>query len=516
MSTSTAKSQGTSTLKPSQTFEGHTDWVEGAIHPPGGERIITCSHDGSLRMWNLKSGEQIGDDWRDGDKGVFTMALSPDGKKIVSGSGDGVVRLWDIDTCEVIARFIGHTRGVWSVCWSRDGSRVVSGAWDRTARQWDVETGETILAPIETGHENVYAVVYSPDTAMIATAGPVVGESSVRIWDAKTGHELHTPLKVHTSRVYCLQWTADGKTLISGSYDGSIRTWNTTTWQQTALLNEHIEGIYALALSSNSRILASASFDQTARLWNLDSGESIGPPLQHARALNCVSFSRDGKILVTGCEDNKAYTWNVSGIIREVGLDKLIQGTKRLDVSHGVPSGFFNDTPNRAHLAPPPRSVVLPHEISLLDRFHSLFHPTQSNAPSRSRPFSWDRKFLFKRQHSQSGADIELQEHRSAVAEVPLAKGKRRNASAREKRRTFRSNSNNLHVGSSRPPQSNRMPHRQSSSQVLAATPSTTTTFLSTTSRASRLDATIRQPGRWSRFWLYVCCASPEYTEGRH
>ncbi|KIK39821.1 hypothetical protein CY34DRAFT_302320 [Suillus luteus UH-Slu-Lm8-n1] len=66
---------------------------------------------------------------------------------------------------------------------------VVSGAWDRTARQWVVETGETmILAPIETGRENVYAVIYLPDTTMIANAGPVVGESSVRIWDAKKGH----------------------------------------------------------------------------------------------------------------------------------------------------------------------------------------------------------------------------------------------------------------------------------------------------------------------------------------
>jgi WD40 repeat protein len=77
----------------------------------------------------------------------------------------------------------------------------VGGAWDRTARQWDVETGKTILAPIETEHENMYAVVYSPDTAMIATAGPVVGESSVRIWDAKIGHELRTPLKLYTSSV---------------------------------------------------------------------------------------------------------------------------------------------------------------------------------------------------------------------------------------------------------------------------------------------------------------------------
>jgi WD40 repeat protein len=109
------------------------------------------------------------------------------------------------------------------------------------------------------------------------------------IWGAGTGHELHTSLKVHTNRVYYLQWTADGKTLVSGSYNGSIRTWiHPTTWQQTSILNEHNEGIYVLASSSNSRILASASFRSAS-------------PACMGTELRVV-----GKVLATGCEDSKA------------------------------------------------------------------------------------------------------------------------------------------------------------------------------------------------------------------
>lgn len=65
------------------------------------------------------------------------------------------------------------------------------GSYDGTAREWDVEKGETILGPIETGHENVFAVVCSPDMSMFATAGGTFSipdsESTVKIWDAKTG-----------------------------------------------------------------------------------------------------------------------------------------------------------------------------------------------------------------------------------------------------------------------------------------------------------------------------------------
>jgi WD40 repeat protein len=142
-----AVTQETRAIRPYRKFEGHTVRVSGVIHLPGGHQMMTCSWDGSLRVWDLQSGKQIGNDWRDGEGGVTTIALSPGGKKIVSGSSDGAMRLWDVDTGMAIAELTGHTSRVYSVCWSRDGRRVVSGAeHDGTARVWDVESGKTVLA----------------------------------------------------------------------------------------------------------------------------------------------------------------------------------------------------------------------------------------------------------------------------------------------------------------------------------------------------------------------------------
>jgi WD40 repeat protein len=197
----------------------------------------------------------------------------------------------------------------------------MSASDDRTARVWDVESGKTVLA-IETGLITVEAVIYSPDMTMIATSGDSEGwniNELIKIWDAKTGNcKLITNLKGW--KVYCLAWTADGSTLISGSLDGSIRTWNTTTWQQIHVLTGHTSCVHAIAISPNGPILASASWDCTARLWNLENGLPIGSPLHHARGVQCVSFSTDGKLLATGCSDNNAYSWNISGILEEAGL----------------------------------------------------------------------------------------------------------------------------------------------------------------------------------------------------
>jgi len=309
-----------SEIKPYQTMRGHTSGVRGVAHLHDGRYIITCSLDASLRLWDRESGAQIGSNWQDdGDQArVFTIALSPNGKKIASGSEDGTVKLWDIEMRKVTARWTGHTREVWSVHWSADGMRVVSGSSNGTVRVWEMESGETVLGPIKTGNQYVYAVAYSPDSSHIASGG----DKAIEIWDTTTGERLST--LEQNSDVSSLTWTSDQKKLFAGLQFGSIRIFNTTTWEQIAILEGHTSWVLAISLLQNDRLLASASYDRTARLWNLDTNLPVGPPLQHRGFVWDTALSADGKFLVTGCLDNNAYVWNTHTILKDAGLEDLL------------------------------------------------------------------------------------------------------------------------------------------------------------------------------------------------
>ncbi|KIK36584.1 hypothetical protein CY34DRAFT_811195 [Suillus luteus UH-Slu-Lm8-n1] len=106
MSSKTSTKQQAPAVTQIQTMRGHTDEVRDVVHLPGGRRIITCSSDGSLRLWDLVSGAQIGGDWRDNgarESAAYKIALSPNGKIVSSGSQDGKVRLWDVKTGRVIS-----------------------------------------------------------------------------------------------------------------------------------------------------------------------------------------------------------------------------------------------------------------------------------------------------------------------------------------------------------------------------------------------------------------------------
>ncbi|MEL6249925.1 MAG: hypothetical protein AAFR15_18175, partial [Cyanobacteria bacterium J06627_15] len=79
------------------------------------------------------------------------MAFSPSGDRIVSGSHDQTLRLWDLEGNQIGAPFEGHTDSVRAVAFSPltssgGGDRIVSGSHDQTLRLWDLE-GNQIGAP---------------------------------------------------------------------------------------------------------------------------------------------------------------------------------------------------------------------------------------------------------------------------------------------------------------------------------------------------------------------------------
>jgi len=97
--------------------------------------------------------------------------------------------------------------------------------------------------------------------------------------------------------VKALLFAPDGRTLVSGSTDGSIRFWDPKTGKVLRRFTGHQHGITCLALSSDGKTLASASHDQTARLWDVASGRQLGKVTTNKGWITAVAFSSDGKTL---------------------------------------------------------------------------------------------------------------------------------------------------------------------------------------------------------------------------
>ncbi|KIM30107.1 hypothetical protein M408DRAFT_66858, partial [Serendipita vermifera MAFF 305830] len=162
-----------------------------------------------------------------------------------------------------------------------------------------------------TGHQgSVWSVTFSPDGRRIVSGSK---DHTIRVWDAETGETVLGPLQGHTSSVYSVSFSPDGKRIVSGSGDHTIRVWDAETGG-TVLgpLQGHRSQVTSVSFSPDGKRIVSGSWDRTIRVWDTETGETVLGPLQgHSESTNSVSFSPDGKRIVSGSHDNTIRVWDV-------------------------------------------------------------------------------------------------------------------------------------------------------------------------------------------------------------
>ncbi|KAF5314805.1 hypothetical protein D9758_018578 [Tetrapyrgos nigripes] len=121
------------------------------------------------------------------------------------------------------------------------------------------------------------------------------------------------PLEGHTDWVKSVAFSPDGRHVVSGSADRTIRIWDTQTCQQVGEpLEGHIDWVWSVAFSPDGRHVVSGSQDMTIRIWDMQTCQQVGEPLKgHTNWVLSVAFSPDGRYVVSGSWDKTVRIWNI-------------------------------------------------------------------------------------------------------------------------------------------------------------------------------------------------------------
>lgn len=125
----------------------HESYVWSARFSPDGQRLVTCSEDGTVRVWAARTGQPLTEPLRHGAR-VWSAQFSPDGQRVVTASDDTTARVWDADTGEPLTDPLKHGASVHSAQFSPDGQRVATACWDGAAQVWDARTGQPLASPL--------------------------------------------------------------------------------------------------------------------------------------------------------------------------------------------------------------------------------------------------------------------------------------------------------------------------------------------------------------------------------
>ncbi|MDG4834077.1 hypothetical protein O7627_32965 [Solwaraspora sp. WMMD1047] len=301
---------------------GHTGWVRAVAvlpGPDGRHHIISASDDKTVRVWDPDTGNQL----TELTNSVWAVAVlpGPDGRHhIISASDDKTVRVWDPDTGNQLTELTGHTSWVWAVAVlpRADGRHhIISASDDKTVRVWNPDTGNQLTEL--TGHTNsvlAVAVLPGPDGRHhIISASD---DETVRVWDPDTGNQL-TELTGHTGwvRAVAALPRADGRHhIISASDDGTVRVWNPDTGNQLTELTGHTSWVRAVAVlprADGRHHIISASDDGTVRVWNPDTGNQLTELTGHTSSVLAVAVlpRADGRHhIISASDDETVRVWN--------------------------------------------------------------------------------------------------------------------------------------------------------------------------------------------------------------
>jgi WD40 repeat protein len=152
---------------------------------PGGRTFVTVGANGTAALWSVTTGHRVGTLTSAGaavkaGRAAAAAAFSPDGR-ILATAVDGSVRLWDTATRQEIGAPMTAGPGpAYAVAFSPDGRTLATAGADGAARLWDVAAEQEIGAPMTAGPDPLYAVAFSPDGRTLATVG---GDGTARSWD---------------------------------------------------------------------------------------------------------------------------------------------------------------------------------------------------------------------------------------------------------------------------------------------------------------------------------------------
>lgn len=335
-------------------LEGHEHKVTDVAYSPDGQTALSADYNGVIILWDLSTGEEIQRfqdpagivrrlefspdgkyfatgggvmervvkvwDLRSGEiirrleghtDQLDALAYSPDGTKLLSGARNGELILWDANTGAEIQRFVAHADAVNAVAFTADGEMAASGGSDIGIVLWNVATGEE-LGRIETGV--TYSVAFSPDGLTLASGTGAGSAGVISLWDVSgtqdTGDEIRRFVG-HTSSATALAFTPDGRMILSGSNDTTLRLWYVNSAAETLRIQNN-EGIESAVYSPDETTALAGLRGLDAVLWDLESGEEIRRLVGHEDYPRSVAFTPDGTRAVTGSLDGTLIVWDVA------------------------------------------------------------------------------------------------------------------------------------------------------------------------------------------------------------
>ncbi|KAK7886125.1 hypothetical protein WMY93_025746 [Mugilogobius chulae] len=291
---------------------GHLSWIERLQFSPDGSKLLSCSDDQTVRLWETKK--------------VYTssaVCLKRDSDVLFS---DEEIIVSAADYCnrlQVLLQSEEKSSRVRCTCLCKQPSIMAVGQEDGGVQVLEVPSGK-MLASLQGHTKTVFHCQFTQNGQMLITSSE---DTTIRMWRWQSGE--CKVLQGHKEQVRGFSLLSNTSSrLLSWSFDGTVKS-----GQQLQDIDAHKGAILSCHVSPDGSMFASTSADLTVKVWRCDTWECVHSLTGHSECVRSCRFSWDGRRIATGDDNGEIRLWSV----KDGSLLKICsrEGKDGLDSLHG-------------------------------------------------------------------------------------------------------------------------------------------------------------------------------------
>jgi hypothetical protein len=203
----------------------------------------------------------------------------------------------------------------------------------------------------------VHSVAFSPNGKQVLSGSY---DDTIKLWDIVNGKEIKT-FSGHSSLVFSVAFSPDGNQMLSGSNDKTVKLWDAASGRIIRTFSEHTGGVYSVAFSPDGKQAISGSNDGTTRIWDISTGKEIA---------QFIAFSGEDTQLATSSR----------GLIVETQTVAASNEGEWLSIT---PDGYYTASPRGDRYI----NVRVNNTVTGIDAYRSTFYnPEVVQARLQGRP----------------------------------------------------------------------------------------------------------------------------------
>lgn len=299
-------------------LRGHQHTIDSVHYSADGGRLATRSQDGVLKIWQVATRQEL-----HSLVGVAAIGgFVSDGTQLIFSRENHSVWRLDLSTHEatLLLSPVGPLVGIVD-----DGRQAVVLDQDGLPVLQALNAATNPPAGLRRASEAVTALSRSGNRAAVAGRS----RPGISVVEVATGR--HLPVIADPRPVIGLAFSPDGRQLVTSSFDGVLKFWNTDTGLLLREQRVFLDPVWAMCYSPDGLQFAAAGNNREVKLWDAQTGREIETLHGHSSTVRSIAFAPDGRHLASGSEDEIVLLWPTRVARLPTEMPRLLRGPGYLD-----------------------------------------------------------------------------------------------------------------------------------------------------------------------------------------